>query len=330
MIGRNDPCPCGSGKKYKKCCAGKEQPTVEIVQAEELERILQSFYDEYPKQKDFGDYRQFATQWKLPLSSSYSEEMIEAIALDEFFFHERTDIWEDFVRKQLKKTVRPSVISVLEKWSTPQTLLGQVVEAESSYLTVYDRLNNRTVRLRRESEKPVPVDVHLWCFTLPDGAEDPDTLLAVSTLIFFPVDQSAVFDEFVTEFANVDKDSEEYMKNHAVDLWEKLAANGYEGEEFTDFEQGVLARVATFLEANDRESNQLLELIEDYLVEEQPNARKDVAIAAGAIRYGQEYNLFETLELTVKAIADEFEVSPSSLNRYYNGIIEYAKMKTNV
>jgi uncharacterized protein YecA (UPF0149 family) len=21
-IGRNDPCPCGSGKKYKKCCWG--------------------------------------------------------------------------------------------------------------------------------------------------------------------------------------------------------------------------------------------------------------------------------------------------------------------
>lgn len=24
-IGRNDPCPCGSGKKYKKCCYGKEK-----------------------------------------------------------------------------------------------------------------------------------------------------------------------------------------------------------------------------------------------------------------------------------------------------------------
>jgi len=23
-VGRNDPCPCGSGKKYKKCCYGKE------------------------------------------------------------------------------------------------------------------------------------------------------------------------------------------------------------------------------------------------------------------------------------------------------------------
>ena len=23
-VGRNDPCPCGSGKKYKKCCMNKE------------------------------------------------------------------------------------------------------------------------------------------------------------------------------------------------------------------------------------------------------------------------------------------------------------------
>ena len=22
-VGRNDPCPCGSGKKFKKCCLGK-------------------------------------------------------------------------------------------------------------------------------------------------------------------------------------------------------------------------------------------------------------------------------------------------------------------
>jgi hypothetical protein len=25
-IGRNDPCPCGSGKKYKKCCIDKPSP----------------------------------------------------------------------------------------------------------------------------------------------------------------------------------------------------------------------------------------------------------------------------------------------------------------
>ena len=26
-IGRNDPCHCGSGKKYKSCCMNKERPT---------------------------------------------------------------------------------------------------------------------------------------------------------------------------------------------------------------------------------------------------------------------------------------------------------------
>jgi len=25
-VGRNDPCPCGSGKKYKKCCLDKISP----------------------------------------------------------------------------------------------------------------------------------------------------------------------------------------------------------------------------------------------------------------------------------------------------------------
>ena len=25
-VGRNDPCPCGSGRKFKKCCAAKVEP----------------------------------------------------------------------------------------------------------------------------------------------------------------------------------------------------------------------------------------------------------------------------------------------------------------
>lgn len=33
-IGRNDPCPCGSGLKYKKCHLGKSLPTDEVVVAE--------------------------------------------------------------------------------------------------------------------------------------------------------------------------------------------------------------------------------------------------------------------------------------------------------
>jgi len=30
-IGRNEPCPCGNGKKYKKCCLGKEDVSVDLL-----------------------------------------------------------------------------------------------------------------------------------------------------------------------------------------------------------------------------------------------------------------------------------------------------------
>ena len=38
-VGRNDLCPCGSGKKYKKCCMKKEK-VVEIGQLK-LNRFFQ-------------------------------------------------------------------------------------------------------------------------------------------------------------------------------------------------------------------------------------------------------------------------------------------------
>ena len=62
-IGRNDPCPCGSGKKYKKCCMSKEQQenkiskgakpkvipglwTYEMLPKKELYDSIEEFFDE--------------------------------------------------------------------------------------------------------------------------------------------------------------------------------------------------------------------------------------------------------------------------------------------
>lgn len=39
LIGRNDLCPCGSGKKYKKCCMRKDS-VIEIARMRE-ERFFQ-------------------------------------------------------------------------------------------------------------------------------------------------------------------------------------------------------------------------------------------------------------------------------------------------
>ena len=58
-IGRNDPCPCGSGKKYKNCCLRKETMSIpdRIKQAvkesgynEDIGNVLANMY-RYRKKK---------------------------------------------------------------------------------------------------------------------------------------------------------------------------------------------------------------------------------------------------------------------------------------
>ncbi len=54
-IGRNDPCPCGSGKKYKKCClstayvgTGRE----EFIRAKLVQDLLKFFKKHYDDRLD--------------------------------------------------------------------------------------------------------------------------------------------------------------------------------------------------------------------------------------------------------------------------------------
>ena len=82
MVGRNDTCRCYSGKKIKKCCESKQAITIETVQAEELERVLQTFYDEFPERSDLPALLEVITKWKAQLDPYLEGEMIEAIAID--------------------------------------------------------------------------------------------------------------------------------------------------------------------------------------------------------------------------------------------------------
>jgi len=43
-VGRNEPCPCGSGKKYKSCCLTKDE--VESTRTAKLEELKRNVYDE--------------------------------------------------------------------------------------------------------------------------------------------------------------------------------------------------------------------------------------------------------------------------------------------
>ncbi|MBW1730634.1 MAG: SEC-C domain-containing protein [Deltaproteobacteria bacterium] len=76
-IGRNDPCPCGSGKKYKKCCLNKQQPPEDLL----YRRLSDTYNKLVDRLLDFAD-------------RVYGPEAM-GVALGEFLFWEEKDSLEE-------------------------------------------------------------------------------------------------------------------------------------------------------------------------------------------------------------------------------------------
>jgi len=82
--GRNDPCPCGSGKKYKKCCGFERPPDPELLKFDAMTGTL---LDEYMHLfKILGVYGQGQRQF-----STYKKELNEAYRDFEQKFHPGKD-----------------------------------------------------------------------------------------------------------------------------------------------------------------------------------------------------------------------------------------------
>ena len=323
MIGRNDPCLCGSGKKYKKCCENKETKSVQDVMMEEIESTLQTFYSTYPERKDIREYIELVQAWGPKLENALQRELIEAVVLDEFFYHHRIDIWQSYLKRTLKKIVRPSTRDLLARWEQPILFVGQIISVHDKYMEAKHLITEQVYQIRRENNKPIPEDMYVFAFIVDDGTDVAEHVLALSTLIFFPKEHKETFAAFKSEFEKSDMTSTEFLKVNHLKLWESLVAGGYAGEEFNDFQTEVMEQTKGFMTEKGLDSAELISTLEDYLIEQQPKARKAAAISAGAIRFAQERGLFGNQSFTVKEIAEHFGISASSLNKYYQELLAY-------
>lgn len=96
-VGRNDPCPCGSGKKYKKCCLPKE--TAYRKKGQEPPEIQNKWLMDYPKTAD--EERQ---ENEVRITDWFDEE---AIAIDRLVYlalhHRARPIWEQVDKEKKEK-----------------------------------------------------------------------------------------------------------------------------------------------------------------------------------------------------------------------------------
>ena len=85
--GRNDPCPCGSGKKYKRCCLGKEETRAEF--ARELNAYALPLLRElgrYVSQRGGASLEAIASErfrfWRPPLDRTRAARVLEYAIFD--------------------------------------------------------------------------------------------------------------------------------------------------------------------------------------------------------------------------------------------------------
>lgn len=126
-VGRNDPCPCGSGKKYKFCCLNKPEEPINLIEsAQERKKCL----EQYPY---VGDERQ---EGRVYLEDCFDKKSIE---IDKLLYlglkHRPGLIWlRD--EKAERKRCREYLILAFEQFQE------KVTEDSIKTLTEYDQKNS--------------------------------------------------------------------------------------------------------------------------------------------------------------------------------------------
>lgn len=149
-VGRNDPCPCGSGKKYKKCCGAKEIVSITHMLESEIDdlqkQILQfaAYYFGDELEEDFSDYEEH-----LMIIEEQEKQFYELMHAIWFILFEPLEdgetILEKFIESESAKIRRPKLREILRSWTDARTIAGTVLEIENNKLTVEDGLTTEVL-----------------------------------------------------------------------------------------------------------------------------------------------------------------------------------------
>ncbi|UOR11609.1 YecA family protein [Halobacillus amylolyticus] len=332
-IGRNDPCPCGSGKKYKKC-HGKtnviEFPSRKVE--EELDRYLLQFQDYM-----YDNYPQLFPQNK---AASQEEEVEHFIRLlYKGLFMPQADgqtVFQHFFKQKGKSIVRPATADALASWGNSNASIFHYLKEETSGLVhVEDVLNGGEYKVGREripldneDMKRVPYYIGIvmnWGtfhnfipLALPNTQAGYDYYISKLETDFKAQSESATIGDFLHQtFLN---QFPKWLYMETPDSSD-LAWNG------TPQQLGVLKLLDEHVDAEDQryETYELLKNLWIKFCEEQAPIIRKPAVFAATLEYFLHEMPYLGGEQTVtqKEVAQKYGVSPNSISKRYQEIEEF-------
>lgn len=99
-IGRNDPCPCGSGKKYKKCCMNKEgvEFSADLSPLKNINHLMQKGYEFTQAGLKTDACNEWWTAWKETLAWLGSRNVTSIEKLDDLAGNEVAQSFRNWVQ----------------------------------------------------------------------------------------------------------------------------------------------------------------------------------------------------------------------------------------
>lgn len=333
MVGRNDPCPCGSGKKYKKCCLRNNEPSIDELIEHDLERILRTYYERPRSKGELLEYEKHRKVWNDKLKMHWDEKSIDVATTEYFIFIEKQVLWEAYVEEVLAQPLRDAVRSIVEGWKEPVVLFGKVTEKTGNTISVEEILGDETFAL--EVNDAAEEGLLVFGIGLRNPRHQENGLYTLTSFMFIKdVNQS-----FENDVVNLKKESKldsihAFYQKHMVDVYQFMfdrdntTREDLISEKLSDDQQEVLTMIdeeLTKVEASEEERELLQNITITYFMKENPRFRKPNVIAAAVFNIAIEMKMLGELTMTNREVADRFDVSTSSVKTQADRVREFVK-----
>lgn len=331
-IGRNDLCPCGSGKKYKNCCGKNNVITMESLVEKELTNLqvdLLSFALENYEE----EVNDFIADWLEELD--IPEEALEMFyflilvwAITSFEIHGKT-ILEHYIDKKSSKLSRPRVKDILQSWKLAKPSIATIeAQNENQLLTLKDIFTDEMEDVKVLEDHPVETGGMVVGILLPAG----ETSIFFTSFIDIPAGLTEKAKQVVYQLFEESEESDpiEFLSSSYPEVLHLLLFDLAPDLEDLDWISPKHLEVA-------QEFREYMENVEDdviirlgvhlwhqYCLRKNPKIIKE-SVYVAALRYLVDRFTPYGNWLTQSELAEEFGISSSSLSAKYRDMEKVLK-----
>ena len=328
-IGRNDPCPCGSGKKYKKCCGGSSVISIQHIVNQEIIQLQNEIIE-------------FAINQYSDEIYSFVEENLEEIMIpddiEDFYLlmgynltiftlpveGEKTP-FELFIEQNLRHIKRPKLKEILPSWVGVTPSVTEIKTVDGPNLVVEDVLTKETKNVIILDKENIGEEIQLKEGTLLFGFLVPigESYTFFTTYIDFKNQENKISQLIIDEYEiNEDLSPQEFMEYSflllldrafytvfSLSILEDMSWDDPKYEEVAELYKSQIERE----DYNDTLLMTGLVIWSKYCEKKRPQI-KNVGLYAAAIHYVVSRNVPYYRKITLKELQETYGANSNSIS----------------